>query len=68
MGLKPAGGVRNAKDALSWMVLVKELLGNDWLDAELFRFGASGLLGDLECNLYELVTGKYPAAYEFSMG
>ncbi|KAH1013779.1 hypothetical protein HUJ04_002723 [Dendroctonus ponderosae] len=68
VGLKPAGGVRNAKDALSWMVLVKELLGNDWLDAELFRFGASGLLGDLECNLYEFVTGKYPAAYEFSMG
>ncbi|KAJ8930703.1 hypothetical protein NQ314_016468 [Rhamnusium bicolor] len=68
VGLKPAGGVRNAKDALSWLILVKELLGHEWLNPELFRFGASGLLGDLECNLYEYVTGKYPAAYEFSMG
>lgn len=68
VGLKPAGGVRNAKDALSWLVLIKELLGNDWLNPDLFRFGASGLLGDLECNLYQFITGKYPAAYEFSMG
>ncbi|CAG9771430.1 unnamed protein product [Ceutorhynchus assimilis] len=68
VGLKPAGGVRNAKDALSWLVLVKEHLGDEWLSPDLFRFGASGLLGDLECNLYEYVTGKVPAAYEFFMG
>ncbi|XP_066248394.1 deoxyribose-phosphate aldolase [Euwallacea similis] len=68
VGLKPAGGVRNTKDALSWLILVKEMLGDDWLTSDLFRFGASGLLGDLECNLYEFVTKKYPVAYEFSMG
>ncbi|XP_018570310.1 deoxyribose-phosphate aldolase isoform X2 [Anoplophora glabripennis] len=68
VGLKPAGGVRSAQDAISWLILVKELLGNDWLTPELFRFGASGLLGDLECSLYQYVTGKIPAAYEFSMG
>lgn len=66
--MKPAGGVRNAKDALAWLVLIKEILGNDWLDPELFRFGASGLLGDLELNLYEFATQQYPAPYEFSMG
>lgn len=68
VGLKPAGGVRNAKDALAWLVLIKEILGNDWLNPELFRFGASGLLGDLELNLYEFVTQQYPAPHEFSMG
>lgn len=68
VGLKPAGGVRTAQDALSWLILIKELLGNEWLTPELFRFGASGLLGDLECSLYQYVTGKIPAAYEFSMG
>ncbi|KAG5865838.1 hypothetical protein JTB14_029935 [Gonioctena quinquepunctata] len=68
VGLKPAGGVRSSKDALNWLVLIKELLGNDWLTPELFRFGASGLLGDLESNLYQYVTGKYPAGYEFTMG
>ncbi|CAH1104809.1 unnamed protein product [Psylliodes chrysocephalus] len=68
VGLKPAGGVRTSKDALEWLVLMKETLGNDWLTPELFRFGASGLLGDLESSLYQYVTGKYPAGYEFTMG
>lgn len=68
VGLKPAGGIRTSKDAINWLVLVKEILGDDWLTPELFRFGASGLLSDLECNLYEFVTGKYPASYQFSMG
>ncbi|KAJ8918421.1 hypothetical protein NQ315_008118 [Exocentrus adspersus] len=68
VGLKPAGGVRTAQDALSWLILVKEMLGNDWLRPDLFRFGASGLLGDLECSLYQHVTGRFPAAYEFSLG
>lgn len=66
--MKPAGGVRTSKDALEWLVLMKETLGNDWLTPELFRFGASGLLGDLESSLYQYVTGKYPAGYEFTMG
>lgn len=68
MGLKPAGGIRTTSDAIKWLVLVKEVLGDEWLTPELFRFGASGLLGDLECNIYEYVTGKCPNAYEFSMG
>ncbi|CAG9833800.1 unnamed protein product [Diabrotica balteata] len=68
VGLKPAGGVRTASDAINWLVLIKETLGNDWLNSELFRFGASGLLGDLECSLYQYVTGKTPAGYEFMMG
>ncbi|XP_060534282.1 deoxyribose-phosphate aldolase [Cylas formicarius] len=68
VGFKPAGGVRNTKDALAWLVLIKELLGTEWLTPDLFRFGASGLLGDLELNLYQFITKKYPVAYEFSMG
>ncbi|XP_056634665.1 deoxyribose-phosphate aldolase [Diorhabda sublineata] len=68
VGLKPAGGVRTANDALNWLILIKETLGNEWLNKELFRFGASGLLGDLESNLYEYVTRKTPAGYEFAMG
>ncbi|CAG9859614.1 unnamed protein product [Phyllotreta striolata] len=68
VGLKPAGGVRTAKDALEWLILIKETLGKDWLSPELFRFGASGLLGDLESNLYQHVTGTIPAGYEFTMG
>nr|XP_023025687.1 deoxyribose-phosphate aldolase [Leptinotarsa decemlineata] len=67
VGLKPAGGVRSTKDALNWLILIKELLGKDWLNPELFRFGASGLLGDLESSLYQYVTGKFPAGYEFTM-
>lgn len=66
--MKPAGGIRTAQDAIDWLVLIKEILGDDWLNAELFRFGASGLLGDIERNLFQLVTGKYPPSYEFTMG
>ncbi|KAJ8951092.1 hypothetical protein NQ318_003790 [Aromia moschata] len=55
VGLKPAGESELLKTALSWLILIKELLGNEWLTPELFRFGASGLLGDLECSLYECV-------------
>jgi len=68
VGLKPAGGIRTCKDALSWLILIKELLGNSWLTPELFRIGASGLLTDIEQNLYQYVTGYYAAAYEFTMG
>lgn len=68
VGLKPAGGIRTAQDAINWLVLIKEVLGNEWLNSELFRFGASGLLSDIESNLYQLVTGKFPVNYEFTMG
>lgn len=67
VGLKPAGGIRTAKDALDWLVLIKEFLGDEWLQPELFRFGASGLLGDIECNLFELVTGRKSNPISFTV-
>jgi deoxyribose-phosphate aldolase len=63
VGFKPAGGIRSAKDALAWQVLLKEELGRDWLEPELFRFGASGLLTDIERQLEHFVTGRYSANY-----
>lgn len=48
IGLKPAGGVKKVDDAIKWMVMIKKTLGNEWLSPELFRFGASGLLDDIE--------------------
>jgi deoxyribose-phosphate aldolase len=48
IGLKPAGGVRTVDDAIKWMIMIKETLGNDYLDPRLFRFGASGLLDDIQ--------------------
>ncbi|XP_044267132.1 deoxyribose-phosphate aldolase [Tribolium madens] len=68
VGLKPAGGIRTSKDAISWLIMVKEILGNDWLTSRLFRFGASGLLSDIEHHLYGNLTKSYPAPYEFTMG
>jgi deoxyribose-phosphate aldolase len=63
VGFKPAGGIRSAKDALAWQVLMKEELGRDWLEPNLFRFGASGLLTDIERQLEHFVTGRYSASY-----
>ncbi|RZB62202.1 deoxyribose-phosphate aldolase [Asbolus verrucosus] len=68
VGLKPAGGIRTSKDAISWLIMVKEVLGDEWLNNQLFRFGASGLLSDIEHNLFKHVTKYYPAPYEFTMG
>lgn len=48
IGLKPAGGVKKVDDAIKWMIMIKKTLGNEWLSPELFRFGASGLLDDIE--------------------
>lgn len=59
VGFKPAGGISTAKDALNWLILIKEELGDDWLTPELFRFGASSLLGDIERQLSHHVTGRY---------
>jgi deoxyribose-phosphate aldolase len=59
IGMKPAGGIRTAKEAISYLVMVKEVLGNDWLTPDLFRFGASTLLTDLLRQLFKEVKGDY---------
>lgn len=68
VGFKPAGGIRTAKQALTWLILIKEELGDDWLDPHLFRFGASSLLGDIERQLEHHVTGRYSASFRHPMG
>jgi len=68
VGFKPAGGIRQAKDALNWMILMKEELGDAWLTPALFRLGASGLLTDIERQLEHHVTGRYSAAHRHPMG
>ena len=67
MGFKPAGGIRTAKDAILWMILMKEELGDDWTKPDLFRLGASGLLVDIERQLFHHVTGHYAATHEIPM-
>ena len=67
VGFKPAGGIRSAKDACTWLILMKEELGNDWLRNDLFRIGASSLLTDIERQLYHFVYGRYAAAHQFAM-
>lgn len=68
VGYKPAGGVSKAKDAIAYQVLMKEELGREWLEPELFRFGASSLLGDIERQLEHHVTGRYSAAFRNPIG
>jgi deoxyribose-phosphate aldolase len=68
VGYKPAGGISKAKDALVYLSLMKEELGDDWLHPELFRFGASSLLGDIERQLEHHVTGAYSAGWRHPMG
>src|SRR5215469_3313338 len=63
VGFKPAGGIRTAKQSLDWLALMKEELGDSWLRAQMFRLGASGLLGDIERQLEHYVTGRYSAEY-----
>jgi deoxyribose-phosphate aldolase len=63
VGLKPAGGIRAARDALDWLALIKDELGDRWLRPDLFRFGASALLTDIERQLEHFVTGRYSAAH-----
>lgn len=67
VGFKPAGGIRTAKNALDWLLLIKEELGDRWLRADLFRFGASGLLTDIERQLEHHVTGRYSGAHRHPM-
>lgn len=68
VGFKPAGGISTAKVALHYLILMKEELGAPWLDARLFRIGASSLLGDIERQLEHFVTGRYSAANRHPMG
>lgn len=68
VGYKPAGGISKAKDALVYLSLIKEELGDRWLQPDLFRFGASSLLGDIERQLEHHVTGHYSAAYRHPIG
>ncbi|HEU4827811.1 MAG TPA: deoxyribose-phosphate aldolase [Gemmatimonadales bacterium] len=68
VGFKPAGGIRTAKDSLVWLSLMKEELGPRWLRPELFRFGASALLTDIERQLEYFATGRYSANYRHPMG
>ncbi|KAF0674556.1 deoxyribose-phosphate aldolase [Profundibacterium mesophilum] len=68
VGYKPAGGISKAKDALTYLAMMKDELGRPWLNPELFRFGASSLLGDIERQLEHFVTGRYSAAHRHPAG
>jgi len=63
VGFKPAGGLRTAKQALEWLILMKEELGGAWLEPQLFRLGASAMLADIERQLEFHATGRYSADY-----
>src|SRR5437773_479088 len=67
VGFKPAGGIRSAKGALEWLILMKEELGDEWLRPARFRLGASALLTDIERQLEHFVTGRYSAAHRHPM-
>ncbi len=67
IGMKPAGGIRNAKQALAWLVMLKETLGDDWLTPDLFRFGASTLVNDVLMQIVKTVDGNYQSADYFSL-
>jgi deoxyribose-phosphate aldolase len=67
VGFKPAGGIRTAKQSVEWLGLIKEELGDSWLNAEMFRFGASSMLGDIERQLEFHATGRYSAEHRQPM-
>lgn len=67
VGFKPAGGIKTAKQSLDWLLMMKEELGTDYLRPNLFRFGASSLLGDIERQLEHYTTGRYSAAHRHPM-
>ncbi len=68
VGYKPAGGISKAKDALVYLSMIKDELGDRWLQPDLFRFGASSLLGDIERQLEHHVTGAYSASWRHAIG
>jgi len=63
VGFKPAGGIRTARQSLEWLIMIKEELGREWMEPNLFRFGASSLLTDIERQLEHHTTGRYSAAH-----
>ncbi len=67
VGYKPAGGISKAKDALTYLSMIKDELGDRWLQPDLFRFGASSLLGDIERQLEHHVTGAYSASWRHAL-
>jgi deoxyribose-phosphate aldolase len=67
VGFKPAGGMKTAKDALNWQILMAEELGRDWLRPDLFRLGASSMLADIERQLEHHVTGRYAASHRHAL-
>ncbi|XP_010289551.1 PREDICTED: putative deoxyribose-phosphate aldolase [Phaethon lepturus] len=67
VGFKPAGGIRTAREAITWLMLVKEELGVEWLTPELFRLGASSLLEDIEKQIFYHVTGSYALQHDLAM-
>src|SRR3954467_5206826 len=67
IGMKPAGGIRTAKESLAWLVMVKETLGDDWLTPDLFRFGASTLVNDVLMQIVKTVDGNYQSSDYFSL-
>ncbi len=68
VGFKPAGGIRTAKQSLDWLILIKEELGERWMQPDLFRFGASALLGDIERQLEHYLTGSYSSTNRHALG
>jgi len=68
VGYKPAGGISKAKDAVVYLAMIKDELGDRWLQPDLFRFGASSLLGDIERQLEHHVTGNYSAQWRHAIG
>ena len=68
VGYKPAGGISKAKDAITYLAMIKDELGDRWLQPDLFRFGASSLLGDIERQLEHHVTGNYSANWRHPIG
>jgi deoxyribose-phosphate aldolase len=66
IGMKPAGGIRTAKQAIAYLVMVKETLGDEWLSPGLFRFGASALANDIARQLLRMQAGGYAAHYDVS--
>lgn len=68
IGYKPAGGISKAKDSLNYLSLIKEELGTRWLQPDLFRFGASSLLGDIERQLEHHASGHYSASHRHAIG
>ena len=67
IGVKPAGGIRTSKDAIKYLVMVNEVAGEDWLDPDWFRFGASTLLNDLLMQRTKMQTGRYSGPDYFTL-